>query len=122
VSDAATAGAADAADTPMWQSLEPRERAALWEEKAPATAKDMVAIVKSERRHAHRMAWGNLTLRFFSHVVGFGGLAILARVAWHMADLGAHTQAALVLGGSAVALVTVFVTGKSVSLGRGRGK
>lgn len=97
-----------------WLGLAPLEKAAAWEAEAPQTAAKIVEMAEAHYRHLHRVEWARVTLDFFRLTCGIVSLVLLGRVAIHLADVGAPTQAAALMGGGTT-LVAIFVTGRLIA-------
>jgi len=95
-----------------WKDPELWDRAATWEKKAPGTSGELIGLIKSERRHAHRLAWAYWALRFFGLVSGLGFALTVVALEWRYADLGSSINGGVLLGAGAASIVAILVTGK----------
>jgi hypothetical protein len=84
---------------------------------APDVYQDLMRDLRKAQRHQRLIAWSDVIKQAIGNLSGLGALLVLAAIAWHAIDRGDATQGAAIITSGAVAIVTVFVTGR---LTRGR--
>lgn len=84
---------------------------------APDVYQDLMRDLRAAQRHQRLIAWADVIRQAIGNLSGLSALLILAATAWHAIDQGDATQGTAIITSGAVAIVTVFVTGR---LTRGR--